>query len=100
MPARCSDASSRQASAKDTPVSTSAWVRPVSSVQKALTVDRAGRTRIRWRVSLSAARRSSTVSPISMISLTAPGGGWPSQQVASMSITLRRSGESVSMGAG
>ncbi|CAM5652620.1 hypothetical protein SNARM312S_02254 [Streptomyces narbonensis] len=60
------------------------------AVQKSLTVDRAGRTRMRWRDTRRRADTSTTVRPISMISLRDPGGGCPFQQVASTSMTFSR----------
>ena len=74
-----------------------AWVRVVSSVQDALTVDRAGRTSTPCRDTRSWVRVSTTDRPILMISPTRPGGGCPDQQVASTSTTSRnRCGASVS----
>ena len=55
-----------------------------------VTSDATGRTRIRCLATRSRATRSTTVSPISMISLTWPGGGVPGQQVASTSTTFTR----------
>src|SRR3712207_6182798 len=70
------------------PPSTCPWVSVVSRVQKGLTVERSGLTRMLRRSNRRPEATSRAQMPISMISLSCPGGGGDAQQVASTSTTI------------